>query len=199
MSNEILNTLLKEYEQKRNHAEINALKRKEKLYKEFPRLQEIEDELNLFAITTARNILNKKDSSTEELHKKIISLKNEKNYILLTANISEEFLKPYYECKICNDSGYISKNYKTHMCSCLKQKLLNISYNKSNISNLHKENFDNFNEFIYSDDVDLAKYKFNISPRKNMVNIKNKCINFINNFDNPEYKNLFFTGHTGLR
>ena len=57
----------------------------------------------------------------------------------------------------------------------------------------------NFSELIFSDEVDLAKYRFNISPRKNISNIKNKCIEFINNFDNPDYKNLLFVGSTGLR
>ncbi|MBD8924172.1 hypothetical protein EGR52_12395 [bacterium] len=55
------------------------------------------------------------------------------------------------------------------------------------------------NELIFSDEVDFAKYKFNISPRKNITNIKNKCIEFIENFENPDYKNLLFVGSTGLR
>ena len=73
------------------------------------------------------------------------------------------------------------------------------SFNKSNMSNLDKENFNTFNENIFSDEVDLSKYKFNISPRKNIINIKNKCIDFVNNFDNINQKNLLFTGNTGLR
>ena len=85
------------------------------------------------------------------------------------------------------------------MCSCLKQKLLDISFNKSNMSNLDKENFDTFNANLYSDDVDIAKYKFNVSPRTNILNIKQKCIEFVENFDNPDSKNLLFTGNTGLR
>ena len=67
------------------------------------------------------------------------------------------------------------------------------------MSNLDKENFNTFNENIFSDEVDLSKYKFNISPRKNIINIKNKCIDFVNNFDNINQKNLLFTGNTGLR
>ena len=62
-----------------------------------------------------------------------------------------------------------------------------------------EENFYKFDESIFSDEVDLSKYKFNISPRKNILNIKNKSIEFINNFDNPDYKNLLFVGSTGLR
>ena len=93
----------------------------------------------------------------------------------------------------------MNNNYKPEMCNCLKQKLLNYSFNKSNMSNLDKENFNTFNENIFSDEVDLSKYKFNISPRKNIINIKNKCIDFVNNFDNINQKNLLFTGNTGLR
>ena len=101
---------------------------------------------------------------------------------------------------MCNDTGFIlDKNYKTTMCNCLKQKLLNISFNKSNISNIDQENFNKFNELIFSDEVDLAKYRFNISPRRNILNIKNKSIEFVNNFDNPDCKNLLFVGSTGLR
>ena len=31
-----------------------------------------------------------------------------------------------------------------------------------------------------------------------MLNIKQKCIEFVNNFDNPDSHNLLFTGNTGL-
>ena len=183
MSNDILNSLLKEYDQKKLKAELECDERKNNLYRLIPRLQEIDNELNSFAFKTAKNILNNSllsDNSNnsytvENLEEKIKNLKKEKE-------------------KILNDN-----NYKTTMCNCLKQKLLNISFNKSNIYNIKKENFNNFNELIFSDEVDFAKYKFNISPRKNITNIKNKCIEFIENFENPDYKNLLFVGSTGLR
>ena len=85
------------------------------------------------------------------------------------------------------------------MCTCLKQKLLDISFNKSNMSKLDFENFDTFNENIFSDEVDYSKYHFNISPRANIKNIKQKCIDFIENFNKPNSKNLLFSGNTGLR
>ena len=202
MSNEVLNSLLKEYSQKKLNAELDLERRKQNLYKLIPRLEEIDNELNNFAINTAKNILNNSSdsSSLKNLKDRISDLKKEKELILLQNNYSLDYLKPFYECKICNDTGFaLDKNYKTTMCNCLKQKLLDISFNKSNMSNLKKENFNNFNELIFSDEVDLAKYRFNISPRRNISNIKNKCIEFINNFDNPDYKNLLFVGSTGLR
>lgn len=202
MSNEILNSLLKEYEQKKINAELDLDKRKQNLYKLIPRLEEIDNELNNFAINTAKNILNNSSNSSaiNNLKQKITNLKKEKELILLQNNYNLDYLKPFYQCTICNDTGFVLyENYKTTMCNCLKQKLLDISFNKSNMNNLNKENFNNFNELIFSDEVDLSKYKFNISPRKNILNIKNKCIEFINNFDNSNYKNLLFVGSTGLR
>ena len=202
MSNEILNSLLRENEQKKLKAELDLEKRKEQLYKLIPRLEEIDKELNSSGINAAKQILFKSADSSiiDSLNNKIENLKKEKEKILIENNYSIDYLKPFYDCKICNDTGFIlDDNYKTKMCNCLKQKLLNISFNKSNMYNLEKENFNNFNSLIFSDDVDLAKYKFNISPRKNIDNIKNKCIQFVNNFDNPEYKNLLFVGSTGLR
>lgn len=201
MSNEILKTLLKEYEQKKTHAELDLIKRKEQLYLKLPRLEEIEIELNSSAISTAKNILKNSDCNLlNALQEKVNSLKLEKEELLKNNGFDLSYLAPFYECTKCNDTGYIiQKNYKNSMCSCLKQKLLNIAFNKSNIYNLDKQNFNTFNEGVFSSDVDFAKYKLNISPQKNIINIKNKCIEFVNNFDNPEYKNLLFTGNTGLR
>ena len=208
MANEILNSLLREYDKKKLKAELDLDRRKENLYKLIPRLEEIDEELNAFAFKTAKSILNKSTLSdntnntytVEALQQKIDELKKEKEAILIKNNLNLEYLKPFYECKLCNDTGFVTtNNYNTVMCSCLKQKLLDISFNKSNIYNIKKENFDNFNELIFSNEVDFAKYKFNISPIKNIINIKNKCIDFINNFENPNSKNLLFVGSTGLR
>ena len=205
MANDVLNSLLREYEQKKVKAELDLEKRKQILYDLLPRLKEIDNELNNFALLTAKNILNnsnsdKNDSLVSDLNNKITSLKKEKEDILKQNNYSLDYLKPFYECKLCNDTGYITDaSYHTVMCSCLKQKLLDISFNESNIFNLDKENFETFNANLYSENINTSKYKFNISPRENILHIKNKCINFIKNFDDPDEKNLLFTGSTGLR
>ena len=162
MSNEILSNLLLEYDQKKRKAELDLEHRKEELYSKIPRLQEIETELNTFAINTAKNIL-AGSSSLEDLNKKVAELKNEKEKILKENNIPDSFLEPNYECKICKDTGYIqNKNSASSLFSCLKQKLLDISYNKSNISNLSKENFEAFNSDIFSDKPEPEKYRINI-------------------------------------
>ena len=202
MADEILNSLLKEYSQKKLQAELDLEKRKEELYNSIPRLRQIEDDLNNFAISTAKNILKNGSSPEEEqeLKNKVELLKAEKARILAELNLPDNYLQPFYTCSICKDTGYVSDGgYNMVMCSCLKQKLLDYSFNKSNISNLNKENFSTFNPNMFSDEVDIAKFHFNISPRTNILNIKNKCVQFVENFEDPAQKNLLFTGNTGLR
>ena len=202
MADEILNSLLKEYSQKKLQAELDLEKRKEELYSSIPRLRQIEDDLNNFAISTAKNILKNGSSPEEEqeLKNKVELLKAEKARILAELNLPDNYLQPFYSCSICKDTGYVSDGgYNMVMCSCLKQKLLDYSFNKSNMSNLNKENFSTFNPNMFSDEVDIAKFHFNISPRTNILNIKNKCVQFVENFEDPSQKNLLFTGNTGLR
>lgn len=196
-----LEYLLIEYEQKKRKAELDVQNNKDKLYKKIPRLAEIEEKINKISINKTKSILINRltNSLNTEFENEIINLKNEKDVILKKENIDENFFTPKYECGKCKDTGYIYyENKKTEMCSCLKQKLINISYNKSNLKNLQKENFENFNIKIFSDKVDVNRYKINISPRENVKAIKNACINFIENFDDLKTKNLFFTGNTGL-
>lgn len=199
MNNSNLKKLLTEYEKKRIQAIYDAEHRKEILYSQNPRLQEIDDILSKEAIQTSKLLISNKDSSLlDNLNKKIMQLKEEKNNILNSLGKDENYLKPIYECKICNDTGYITHNLSSTMCNCLKQKIFDIEYNKSNISNLKNQNFDNFLSTLYSETVDENKYNSKISPRENIELIKKLSLSFINNFDNPDEKNLLFTGNTGL-
>ena len=170
MTNDILNSLLRDYERKKLNAELDLERRKDLIYKLIPRLLEIDTELNSLGIQSAKSILfspEKKDFYLNDLNKKIKDLKDEKEFILIKNGYSKDYFEPFYECKLCNDTGFVTD--------------------------------ENFNDSFFSDEVDLSKYKFNISPRKNIQNIKNKSIEFIKNFDNSDSKNLLFTGATGLR
>ena len=193
LNNSNLKNLLSEYEKKRLNAIYEAEKRKEQVYKENPRLEELDDTLSKEAIRVSKLLIVSKDSTLlEELNKKISELKNEKIKILNSIGKDINYLKPIYECKTCEDTGYITKSYNTSMCHCLKQKLFNIEYNKSNIYNLEKQNFNNFSSSLYSDKTNEKKYNSKISPKENIEKIKKLCFKFIENFDNEEEKNLLF-------
>lgn len=195
----VLKELLKDYDFKHTKAIIEADNRKKELYSKLPRLQEIDNELNNCAIETAKNILSSsKSNAISILQEKIQALRQERQSILKKDNKNISYLSPSFECTLCNDTGYIIENSITSMCSCLKQKLLDIEYNKSNIGNLENENFKKFNINLYSDEVDENKYNADISPRDNIKSIGKEVKKFIKNFDDPDEKNLLFSGGTGL-
>lgn len=199
MNNNILKELLKEYEQKQllNVKKLEA--RKKDLFSKLPRLAEIEDELNKISITTAKSIiLSDNKNALQELQNKVLSLKREREEILIKNNKDPNYLSLTYDCNLCKDTGYISSNYGSKMCSCLKQKLFDIQYNKSCINALKTQTFENFNINLYSDEINEEKYGSNISPKNNIEDIKTACLDFINNIDNPDGKNLLFSGGTGL-
>lgn len=199
MNNSNLKNLLNEYDKKRMQAILDSEHRKELLYKENPRLSEIDDILAKEAIKTSRLLISNNDSSLlKDLNEKITKLKEEKIKILKSLGKDESYLKPKYECSICNDTGFITQNFSSVMCNCLKQKLFDIEYNKSNIFNLKNQNFENFSLSFYSDKINEEKYNSKLSPKQNIELIKKISMSFIDNFDDPNEKNLLFTGNTGL-
>lgn len=199
MNNSNLKSLLIEYDKKRIRAEEIAENNKQKLYTEFPKLAEIDRKINILALSTIKEVSKNNDKNLiTKLNREIELLKREKKSILDLIGSKADNIYPHYDCSICNDTGYISINGKTEMCNCLKQRLYNIEYNKSNINTLEKQNFKNFNLNFYSDIVNEEKYQSDISPRENVKLILNICHNFINNFDDIDEKNLLFTGKTGL-
>lgn len=202
MDNSLLKQVLHEYEEKRSKAILEAENRKKELMKVNPRLQEIENELSKNSIETSKAILlsNSKEQTKllSELKKKNNSLIKEKNNFIKQLTKENNYLNPHFDCKLCKDTGYIQKDNTSSMCSCLKQRIFDIAYNKSNMGNLERENFSNFNIRIFSDKPNKDIYKSDISPKENMSIIKEKVQNFIMNFDNPEEKNLIFTGNTGV-
>lgn len=202
MDNSLLKQVLHEYEEKRTRAILEADNRKKELLKVNPRLVEIDKELSTLSIQTSKEILHaspkEKISLIANLKKKTTSLIKEKNSFIKNLSKENNYLNPHFECKMCKDTGYVQKNASLVMCSCLKQRIFDIAYNKSNMGNLERENFSNFNVRVFSDKPDKEKYKSDISPRENILVIKQKAENFINNFDDPEEKNLIFTGNTGV-
>ena len=202
MESSLLKQILHEYEEKRNKASLKAEKRKAELLAVNPRLSEIEDELSKISISTAKAILisnkTEKDKLLTDLKKKTNTLMKEKTAFLKTLSKDSNFLNPQYECKTCKDTGYVLRDGNSAMCTCLKQRIYDIAYNKSNMGNLERENFSTFDLRFFSDKPNKELYKSEISPRQNINLIREKAEEFIKNFDNPNEKNLLFIGNTGL-
>lgn len=199
MNTTILKSLLVIYEQKRNRKIEEAENRKIELYKQNPRFEEIDSALSSLSINASKNLINSNNFEyLNNLRKEIEQLKQEKKNLLISVTNDENYLNPIFDCPLCQDTGYITENYNTKMCNCLRQQIYNMEYNKSNTTSLENNNFSNFLSTVYSEDVDREKYKSDISPRQNIEKIKNAAIDFIDKFDDPVQNNLLFTGNTGL-
>lgn len=201
MNRDIHNIIAREYERRQKRAADIALQRKDDLYTKIPRLMEIDDQISKLGIKYNRSILfagGDTSSLLSELTNKISTLSSEKKELLAVNGISTEYFNPPYECDKCCDTGYITDTTGSHKCSCYKQQIINHLFSRSNISLTGNECFENFNELLYPDDVDLNKYGITISPRENINNIKEACVNFTKNIDDPDQKNLFLSGRTGV-
>jgi len=199
MNIDLLRSIEREYEQKRTLAEKNTEYLKNETYEKIPKLAEIDSLIKKLGIEASKASLisneEEKVKILNELTDKIEALKAEKQSILSQQGVS---LTPNYECAKCKDTGYITVDYKTEMCSCMKQKFINESYNKSNLYRLKNDTFENFNENLYDENVNLERYSANISPRENIKKIKALSLKFIENFEDANQKNLLFIGTPGV-
>ena len=197
--NNNLQQLLTEYEKARLENIKKLDLRKKELFDKFPRLEEIEKNLNLISIKLAKsNLFPEVAKNNDKLMEEQKSLKKEREELLKKAGKDLSYLSIEYNCNICQDAGYVTNNSHTEMCKCLKQKLFNLEYNKANMGNISSHTFDNLNFNLFSDKVNVEKYGLNISPRENIKNIVDACKKFIENMNNPAGKNLLFSGSTGL-
>ena len=202
MDQSLLKQILQEYDFKRTKAFQEAEDRKKSLLTANPHLGEIETELSKISIQAAKAVLianpEEKEHLLSSLKKDSNKLIKEKNAFLKTLSKDSGYLNPHFECKMCKDTGFIEKDGTSSMCTCLKQRIFDVAYNKSNMGNLERENFSTFNLRIFSDRPNKELYKSESTPRQNMELIKERAISFIENFDDPNEKNLLFTGNTGL-
>lgn len=197
MNKALLKQLLTEYSINRNRAIDEAESRKKQFLEANPMVNNIDKELSKISIEASRKIIkaeaDEKEKILLDLKKKSNNLIKEKNSIIKELFKSTDYFEPKFECKICKDTGYIQKAGRSEICSCLKQKIYDISFNKTNMGNLEFENFSTFNIRLFSDKENKEKYKSDISPRENMNLLREKANNFIQNFDNPRRKKFNFS------
>jgi len=203
MDNVLLKKLLTEYDTKRIKAISDADIKKQEVYGSIPELQSIDDQLHSLSLNTVQAMLisspEEKQIYLKNLEKKSNNLISDKSKVLKRYGIQSEDLEPKFECAVCKDTGYITlANSQTVLCNCLRQKIYDIQYNKSNIGNLDKENFDTFNFDVYSNESNKELYSSDVSPQDNIRFIYKNAKRFVDNFDDPNEKNIMFLGPTGL-
>lgn len=188
------NAIMYEYDQTRMKNKRILDQRIEKIYKEIPELKEIHDAFAEASLAQAKLEL----ADSEEAKKQFLKyeairkeLSARKNEILLDHHYDVDYLSPIYTCTDCKDTGYINGS----PCHCLKLKKLKVLYQNSRLGDiLSVENFDTFSEDLY-DDEEIVQ-NLSITPRQNIIRIREICMDFIKFFD-ESYDNILFYGPTG--
>lgn len=187
-----------EFERKRDRAVFEAERRKQELLKRIPGLSEIESEINLAGVRYAQALLNDNTASlADEYLKKIDMLGKRRDEILAANNISPDYLAPVFSCRLCQDKGYITENGASFPCSCYNKLYHEYLYKVSNILDDGNTGFEYFNEAWYSDKTDVKKNNINVSPRAQILAIREQCLEFVRNFKDEDTMNMYFHGPTG--
>ncbi len=192
LTNAQYDEIMRRYEARQlSNRELTA-KRTRLVYLKNPRLKSIEDEIASTSVKQAASLIDGNNEQYNSLKNKIAELKNEKEQILKSLDLPDDYFEPVYTCKDCKDTGYIGNN----KCHCFKQEIINTIYSQSNIRDiLERENFSTFTYDYYSDtDINPST---GLTYRQNAQNAVAKCRDFINDFDNKP-KNILFFGDTGV-
>ena len=201
MDLDIYKEISREYDIKRENAEIDLKRKKKYLEEKIPKYAELEQKKNELAIYYAREIFTKtgmeKEIAEENLRIKMSKLQEEIDKVLKNEGYNEKYLKQHYECDNCKDTGRVIINGVEKYCSCFIQKLVDRTYKQYNMLKINEENFNTFDIGFYSDKVDKEKYKSDISPRENIMKIKKMAEKFCENIEDKDQKNLLFVGNTG--
>lgn len=189
--------ILEEYESLRNKNKSIQTQRINEIYSKLPTIKELDSKINSIGFEIASTIFksSKNNLNIDDFIKlkqnEINVLKQKKENILNQNGFTTDYMNIKYKCENCKDTGYI----ESRKCSCLKQKLINLYFKQSNLSNvIERENFSTFNLNYYST---VKSETYRISPRENILDIKSRCVDFCETFDIND-NNLLFTGSTGL-
>ena len=138
------------------------------------------------------------DEAVEKINAQISPLVNEKNMILENAGYGSGYLLPSHVCHKCSDTGFQEgPGGERVRCACLSQLLIERLYQGSNIAPLGEACFEKFNPSLFSDKADYNKNGYRISPRENMIKIRDASFAFIDAFKSGLSKDFYFFGRTG--
>ena len=193
-SEQILRRARERLEQAKQERERENEAHRREAYARYPRLQEIDRELQMTMAQLMAATLRRGEDPAEaiaQIREKNLALQQEREWILEAGDFEEGYLDDAPVCAKCGGTGYEGNQ----MCSCLRE--LCRQEQKKELTSLlgsGRESFDSFRLDVYSD---LYDEKLGVSPRKLMQSNFNICRRYAQNFT-PQAGNLLFSGATGL-
>lgn len=168
--------------------------RQERIYHEFPRVQEIDRSLRLTmaevmaaAFRTGQN----PEAALRQARLRNQELQAERADILRRSGYGESYLSDGPLCRKCSDTGYVGEK----MCACLEKFCLEEQRRAlTSLLTVAHSSFDDFSLDYYSSVVDPA---YGISPQEQMESIYEFCVEYARKFS-LHSRSLLMNGGTGL-
>lgn len=185
-------------EERRQNALKNQEQLKAKIYKELPRLKEIEMQLAVIGAEAAKSVLSGASAGeiNERLSQKSLELQKESKTILFENGYNSNILEPKFHCSKCCDKGEYDNEFgRTVVCDCLKKLQTELACEELNkVSPLTLSSFDNFSLNYYDLDVQPG---LTMSPYDRMSKILDYCKRYARDFS-LNSPSMFMRGSTGL-
>ena len=184
LTNQQYDAIMKSYEETRTRNRHILEERRTRVYRCLPEYEQLESSTGSLSVEYARQLLEGDEQAAAELHAALAARRERRHSLLRSAGFPEDYLEPIYDCRDCQDTGYLTETGEK--CSCLRRQEINLLYEQSNIQKIiSRENFNTLS-FQYYEGEDLKRFQ-------EAVRIS---LDFVKNFDR-DYQNLFFYGTVG--
>lgn len=187
----ISRAVAQEYERRRFNAEQVRDRQVESVYRRWP---EIEDLDRAIAAAGADLLLEAIDPSRpRQAANRKAGLMADRVDLLARKGIASDFDQVQYTCPSCRDTGQAG----SQRCTCYRSVLIPLLKASANLRALDNFNFSQFDESLFADQPDPDRYQSDLSPRQQMLGLRQACLRFAQDFDRPETRSLLFVGKPG--
>lgn len=176
-----------EYETKYLKAREAAEARRAEIYLAIPEIEAADRELSGLGLEIMAAALGgTPEASIEAVKEKNLAIQRARGELLVAHGYPADYTDIKYECPLCADSGFVD----CRMCTCMKRKLIEASYESSGMADLLKrQSFENFSLDYYAADP---------SAHRRMQQIYGKMKEYAETFGDGETVSLVLFGGTGL-
>lgn len=143
-----------------------SYEKKNFVYSKIPQIRSYNSEISAILKSSLGD-----EVSSEELIKRVAELLKKKNKLLVENGFESDALENVYNCKKCNDEGFIDGK----VCECYEKILRDEAYKLSNLEEKTKtQNFGTYNINVFSEPEKMRViYEYSLKFCKEEKNIKN--------------------------
>ncbi|MFI3237761.1 MAG: ATP-binding protein [Lachnospiraceae bacterium] len=165
ISNEQMNTILREYEVIRDKNHKLLASHKLEIQKVLPQYFDLHRAIVKLSMDFAMQASDETPDSLDTYHKSMQTLKHQKSALLEEHGYKSDYLEPIYNCPDCKDTGFCD----TVKCHCLEKRINQHVYEQSNIDTyIQKHNFSTLSYDFYKGN-DLQNFTKAVDASKHMI------------------------------